>query len=350
MKLYVDIEKELSNLKLKVSFTQDSGVLGLLGASGSGKSMTLKCIAGLVSPDKGKIILNDKVLFDSDKKINLIPQKRNIGYVFQNYALFPHMNVIQNITLGLSNINSKEKETLCNEYINKFNLKGLEKSYPHMLSGGQCQRVALARALITSPDILLLDEPFSALDSHLKSNIEQDLISILNSYKGIILYVTHDISECYRICDNIIAYNNGMAIDIRNKSDLFNSPNNINEALLTGCQNIFPANKLDDYSMYCNTLGYTFKINGKILKNATHLCIRSQDVEIYNCSEKINTFQFKVINIIENPFTFNVSFKNPDDKFNSIINIEFEKSKFDYSINDTIYLHFKSENLFTVSN
>ena len=150
------------------------GIIGFLGSSGSGKSMTLKCIAGLEKPSKGKIIINDKVLFDSEEKINVKTKDRKVGFLFQNYALFPHMTIKDNIEIGLDKISKDEKSKLSFKYIKKFGLEGLESRYPWQLSGGQQQRVALARALITSPDILLLDEPFSALDNHLRASMEKD--------------------------------------------------------------------------------------------------------------------------------------------------------------------------------
>ena len=189
MSLYVDIEKDLSSFKLKVEIKQEKGTLGFLGESGSGKSMTLKCIAGLEKPTRGKIVLNDRVLFDSEKKINLSTQDRKVGFLFQNYALFPHMTVSQNIELGLLKLSKSEKKEIVARYLDILKLNGFEGRYPWQLSGGQQQRVALARALATSPDILLLDEPFSALDHHLRSNMEKELMNMLKDYKGDILFV-----------------------------------------------------------------------------------------------------------------------------------------------------------------
>ena len=143
MSLYVDIEKQFSSFKLKVNFESKNEVLGLLGESGSGKSITLKCISGLITPDKGQIILNDKVFFDSDKKINLSPQLRNTGYLFQNYALFPTMKIKDNIKIGIADMQKEKQNLLMKEYIKKFGLSGLEDRYPWQLSGGQMQRVAL---------------------------------------------------------------------------------------------------------------------------------------------------------------------------------------------------------------
>ncbi|MFR5131354.1 MAG: sulfate/molybdate ABC transporter ATP-binding protein [Terrisporobacter sp.] len=168
MSLILDIEKDFGSFYLKANIKQEKGVLGFLGESGCGKSMTLKCIAGIVKPDRGRIVLNGRVLFDSEKKINLPPQERRVGYLFQNYALFPHMTTKENIEIGLSNLSKDEKDKVVKEHLTKMKLEGFENRYPHQLSGGQQQRIAFARALACNPEILLLDEPFSALDNHLK--------------------------------------------------------------------------------------------------------------------------------------------------------------------------------------
>ena len=192
MSLFIDIKKGLSSFNLDVSMKSKGGIIGFLGASGSGKSMTLKCIAGLEKADKGKIIINDKVLFDSENKINIKTKDRKVGFLFQNYALFPHMTIKNNIEIGLDKTSKDEKNKLSANYIKKFGLEGLENRYPWQLSGGQQQRVALARALITSPDILLLDEPFSALDNHLRANMERELVEILKDYDGtVVLSLIH---------------------------------------------------------------------------------------------------------------------------------------------------------------
>ena len=135
MSLIVDIEKDFGSFSLKVNIDQENGVLGFLGESGCGKSMTLKCIAGIIKPDKGRIILNGRVFFDSEKKINVPPQERKVGYLFQNYALFPHMTVKENIEIGLNNISKDDKNKIVKEYLAKMKLEGFENRYPHQLSG-----------------------------------------------------------------------------------------------------------------------------------------------------------------------------------------------------------------------
>ncbi|MBE6050502.1 MAG: ATP-binding cassette domain-containing protein [Clostridium sp.] len=341
MNLDLNIEKNLSTFNLKVKLNKSKGILGILGASGSGKSLTLKTIAGLESPTRGHIILNNKILFDSEKKINLSPQQRKIGYVFQNYALFPHMNVMENIGAGLFDLDKNKKMELINYYIEKFKLYGLENHYPRQLSGGQQQRVALARALITNPDILLLDEPFSALDMHLKSSIEKDLISILKDYQGITLYVTHDISEAYRICDEIIVFNKGTALNKKDKNELFSSPENLAEATLIGCKNISKAQKIGSNTIYAEDWNTKIKFNKTLPEHINYICIHSHDVNIdYSNSE--DSLSLKVSNIIENPFSYKVILNTTT----SSIEFDITKNKLNFSIGDNIKIILNKDKIF----
>lgn len=343
----VDITKDLNTFKLESKFTQENGILGFLGQSGSGKSMSLRCIAGLEKPTNGKIILNDTVLFDSEKKINLPPQKRNVGFLFQNYALFPNMTIYDNIAIGISNTDTAKKKILISDYLERFSINGIEKKYPWQLSGGQQQRVALARALITSPDILLLDEPFSALDYHLRLNMEKELKLLLKSYKGDVIFVTHDINEAYRLCDNIIVYDNGKTLKNREKSSLFDSPKSLAEATLTGCKNISGAKKIDDNTIFATDWHLEYKVLGNVADNITNIAIRAHLIKIFKSSETgENIYPFLVTNIIENPFDFNIYIKNSKKENSGIINFTVNKEEMDFSIGDTINVCFPKQNLF----
>ena len=198
--LEVQIYKKLAEFDLDVSFQVNDNILGLMGASGSGKSMTLKCIAGIETPDQGRIVLNDRVLFDSEKKINVPIQKRNVGYMFQSYALFPNMNVYENISVGLRARKVKDVDIMVQKVMQQFRIFELASRYPKQLSGGQRQRVALARLMAYEPDVLLLDEPFSALDEDLKKDLLQELKSELQISKPVI-FVSHDKEEVNELCD-----------------------------------------------------------------------------------------------------------------------------------------------------
>lgn len=237
MSLAVNIKKRMGDFTLDVSFAAGDEVLALLGASGCGKSMTLRCIAGIERPDEGRIVLGDRVLFDSSQKIDLPPQKRRVGLLFQNYALFPTMTVAQNIAAGLG----KKNPDRVADYIRRFRLKGLEDRLPGHLSGGQQQRAALARMLITEPDVLMLDEPFSALDAHLRWELEQEVLSVTRDFGGTTLLVSHNRDEVYRVAQSIAVYGHGIIDRIGDKWDLFRNPQTAVTARLTGCKNIASA-------------------------------------------------------------------------------------------------------------
>lgn len=236
--LEVAIKHTIGNFNLDVSFSSHKGVLGLLGSSGCGKSMTLKTIAGFCAPETGEIKLNGETFYSSNQKINLAPRKRKIGYVFQNYALFPHMTVYKNIEYGIKHLKKDVRAQKVNEMVARMQLNGLINHYPSQLSGGQQQRTALARTLITEPDLLLLDEPFSALDAHVKQLLEIELIDLIKkSFNGIVLLVTHNIEEAYRICDQIMIIEKGMNYPVMGKRDLISHPPNLTSATITGCKN-----------------------------------------------------------------------------------------------------------------
>ena len=223
MSLSVDIEKKLGAFHLRSQFEAPDETMALLGASGCGKSMTLKCIAGIVTPDRGRIVLGGRVLFDSEKKINLPPQQRRVGYLFQQYALFPNMSVEQNILCGIRSGDKAEKRRVLAEKIRMFRLEGLEKKHPAQLSGGQQQRVALARILCSEPEAILLDEPFSALDSYLKWKLEIELADLLATFNGPILWTG----------------------EVTPMDEMIRHPGSVSAARLAGCKNFFAAEARD---------------------------------------------------------------------------------------------------------
>ena len=171
--------------------------------------MTLRCIAGIETPDKGRIVINGKTVFDSEKGINLKPQKRRIGYLFQNYALFPTMTVEQNIRCGYRGAKIPPPEKNVADLIRRYHLEGLEKRLPSQLSGGQQQRVALARMMIGEPEAILLDEPFSALDSYLKDVLQREMQDFLKDYPGDMILVTHSRDEAYKFCRELSIVHEG---------------------------------------------------------------------------------------------------------------------------------------------
>lgn len=280
MELFIDIKKKLPSFTLDIKLETKKDTWGLLGESGSGKSMTLKCIAGLVKPDYGKITLNNRVLFDSDKGINIPIKDRKIGFLFQNYALFPHMTVEQNISYALNSLKKEEKQKILEEKISIAHLEGLEKRYPGQLSGGQQQRVALARALAVNPEILLLDEPFSALDNHLKKQMITQMSDTLSNYSGVTLFVTHNMEEAFQLCNNLLIISNGKKTESGSKNQIFQSPSTITTAKLTGCRNITPIKVINPNVIEVPEWNCSLKVNTIDSNKITHLGIRGHDLEL----------------------------------------------------------------------
>lgn len=295
MEIYLDIQKKLNEFDLNIKF-QDRGTIGLLGASGCGKSMTLKSIAGIIEPDSGVIKINDKVVFDSEKSINLPPQERGVGFVFQNYALFPHMTVAKNISFS---IRKKYSKSILKEKIESI-AKDMEifpllNRYPNQLSGGQQQRVSLARALIAEPEILLLDEPFSALDSYLKMNLQDWLEILIKNFNGPVVFVSHNISEVSRICDNIIVLDKGKVIEIGDAQKVLHKPETIEAAILSGCENISPISHIEDTKARTIDWGITFDLNKPIPKDAKYFGFHGIDVSL--AEDPINSLNCKIQHI-----------------------------------------------------
>ena len=276
--LKFNIQKKLKEFDLDVGFELKKGCLGILGPSGCGKSMTLKSIAGIVDPDNGFVSLTtdkETVYFDSNNKINIKPQKRNVGYLFQNYALFPNMTVEENVAAGLE---KDHDEKIVYDMIKRFHLDGLEKRYPRQLSGGQQQRVALARILAYGPDVILFDEPFSAMDTYLKEQLRVELVNLLNSFDGLSILVTHDRDEAFQFCDELLILDEGQIIAKGDTRELFENPKKVEVARLTGCKNISKIEIIDDYHLKSLDWGIIFEVSKKISPNITHIGIRAHDL------------------------------------------------------------------------
>ena len=301
---------------MDIEFEIENKTLALLGASGCGKSMTLRCIAGIEIPDEGRIVLNDRVLFDKEKKINLLPKDRKVGLLFQNYALFPNMTLEENIAIGIPKHkkNKKENQKAISEKIRVFSLEGLEDNYPSQLSGGQQQRVALARMLLNEPEILMLDEPFSALDEHLRWQMEQELILLLKEHKGTALYVSHNRDEVYRICDTIAVLNDGSLEEFKEKEALFKSPETINTAILTGCKNTSSIEKLSPNKVFCKDWNLELLLNRDIDDDIKFVGIRAHDLKIHDSKKTENTFELKIVDRVTNMFSFAILFSNIENR------------------------------------
>lgn len=222
MGLTVELDKRVKGFHLDVSWEIADELAVVFGPSGSGKSLTLQLIAGHMQPDRGTVMLGDTVLEDTAAGISLPPQKRRIGYVFQDLALFPHMSIEKNILYGAVGISVADRDRRLRDILNLFHLEGLEHKFPCEISGGQKQRVAFARALIRQPDMLLLDEPFSALDTGLRTEMRDFLRDIRSIYRIPIVLVTHDIFEAYCLADTVIVYAGGAIMDKGTPHEIFN--------------------------------------------------------------------------------------------------------------------------------
>ena len=251
MSLSVHIEKDLGDFHLRADLETTGGVFGVLGASGCGKSYTLKCIAGIETPDRGSIVLEGVTLFDAAKGVNLRPQQRQVGYLFQNYALFPNMNVRKNILCGMHRErNRAQRQRRLDEVAAMFQLEGLMEHRPYQLSGGQAQRVALARILVNQPRLLMLDEPFSALDSYLRTKLQWEMQEVLSRFGQDVLLVTHDRDEAYRFCPQMVIMDQGHVVAGGSREAVFDHPQTAAAAAITGCKNLSPAQKNGPYTLY----------------------------------------------------------------------------------------------------
>ncbi len=301
--LKVSITKKLKGFTLNSSFELTDGITGIIGPSGSGKSVTLHCIAGLQTPDSGEIILDGYRLFHSSNRINIKTRERSIGYVFQNYALFPHLTVQQNVAFGLNGISRQKIKQKVAEMIEKVHLTAFQNAYPHQLSGGQQQRVAIARTLVTDPKMLFLDEPFSALDHHIKHIVEQEFLQIIrDNFSGIVLLITHNIEEAYKLCDRVLLYNNGSVVQYGSKDDVFKKPESTVAAKIIGCKNIIPLTSLQQHNgtVWCDVSGVQVRVAGRWARKASHIGIHAEDVVFtQDTGPTENLFPFRLAEIIE---------------------------------------------------
>ncbi len=355
MALEVNIKKQCNRFELEVEFTHDKGILGVLGASGCGKSMTLKCIAGIETPDEGRIVLDGRVLFDSDKKINLPPQQRHVGYLFQNYALFPHMTVEQNILAGVKYSSRQQKADVLNKYLKLFYLEDLRNAYPKNLSGGQQQRTALARIFASKPDILMLDEPFSALDDYLKWQVELQLAQVLKLYAGSILFVSHSRDEIYRFCEDIIVLSSGRIAAYTTKHELFEAPQSLAASKISGCKNHSPVKFLGNGIVNAVDWGIQLKLPPELqqLNDAAakyYVGIRAHDIKLIAGDEieQDNIFSFKVEAVIENLFSTIVMLRH--EGASSPLRLEIGKDDWrsGRNIGDTVCIQLPKQHLFLV--
>ena len=299
MALSVDIHKQLGDFRLEVRFDAGDETLALLGASGSGKSMTLKCVAGILTPDEGHIELDGVTLYDSAAKIDLPPQRRRVGYLFQNYALFPNMTARENIAAGVKDRGRRGEITA--EKLRQFRLETAADLKPRQLSGGQQQRCALARILASEPKAILLDEPLSALDSYLKYQLELELAETLDKFPGPAVWVSHDRGEVFRSCRRVCVLDGGASQPVRTLEELFRAPGTEAAARLSGCRN-FAGAELRGEAVFVPAWNVTLRCAGPVLDHVRTIGVRAHRVRPAPPGTE-NSFPCAVERVIEDVFS-----------------------------------------------
>ena len=300
MAIEVKIQRKLNTFELNIDFKSDSKRIGILGASGCGKSMTLKCIAGIETPDSGFISLNGRVLYDSKNRINLHPGKRRVGYLFQDYALFPTMTVMENICIAMGHRDEKKVKV----WLKRYGLDGMADTYPDHLSGGQRQRVAMLRMLAAKPECILLDEPFSALDEHVKRSMESELMEMLTDFHNPVIFVSHNRDEVYRLAERIGSIESGVLSTVRDKKDFFMRPMSVEQALLVGCNNISQVKWQDKHHVLAVEWDSVFEVTDEQIEqlamdtdNISHIGVFPQDI-IISASKAKSVLAYNNKNII----------------------------------------------------
>lgn len=308
--LLVDIQKQRANFDLNLAFNVTDSTLGILGGSGAGKSLLLQCIAGMETPTRGRIILNGRVLFDAKKGINVPSCDRKVGFLVQNYALFPNMTVAKNIAFGLpKHLSKRQVKDRVEELLSLVQLSGdhtpgginFADRYPHQLSGGQQQRVALARVLASEPEVILLDEPFSALDTHLRNQMEQEIKVRLREFPGVSLFVTHNLEEAYRVCENLLVLDAGHAIAHGSKYEVFERPGSLAVAQLTGCKNISVATAIASQQVFAVDWGILLNVTEALPAQLAYIGFRAHQIRFIDTLEPENTFPCWLVFTSETP-------------------------------------------------
>jgi molybdate transport system permease protein len=304
--LEVQIEKKLADFTLDVAFRATASPLSILGASGAGKSMLLRCIAGLERPARGRITLNERVLFDSTQRVGIPARERRIGMLFQHYALFPHRTVAQNIAFGLHDLPHEEQSARTASLVSRTHLAGLEQRYPRELSGGEQQRTALARALAIQPEALLLDEPLSALDTHLRSQVEAQLQETFASYRRPALLVTHNMEEAYRLGEQLLVLARGRVAAFGAKEEIFRRPPSSEVARLTGCKNILRAQANPDGTVEALDWACRLRLSQPLGAAPKYIGIRAHHIDFLETAGEAaaepNVFPCWVVRTSETPF------------------------------------------------
>jgi ABC-type sulfate/molybdate transport systems ATPase subunit len=306
MTLEVDIAKRLPEFALSVEFSTGHAPLGILGPSGAGKTMLLRCIAGLERPDRGRIALDGELLLDTERGIRVPARNRKIGLLFQNYSLFPHRTVAENVGFGLADLPDEERARRVRALLERTHASEIARRYPRELSGGEQQRVALARALAIEPKALLLDEPLSALDTHLRSQVEMQLQETFASYQRPALLVTHNIEEAYRLGDRLLVLSRGKIAALGPKGEIFRHPPTLEVGRLTGCKNFSRAKNISENMIEAIDWRCHLEIEQKPHRPDGHVGIRAHHIDFLEShdteNQQSNVFPCWLVRSSETPF------------------------------------------------
>ena len=295
MELSVDISKREGNFHLDVQLEAGDAPIALLGAAGCGKTLTLRCIAGLEKPDRGRIVLNERVLFDSETGVDLPPQKRRVGLLSRGCALFPHMTVRQNVAAGVWDQEDRERMTA--EKLRQFQLEDAAHLRPAQLTGEQRQRTALARLLASQPRAILLDEPFAGLEAYFRFPLELELADALADFSGPVLWVSHDRGEVYRNCRYVCVLEQGRSQEIATVTGLLSHPGTESAARLSGCRNYADAIPREN-AVFLPQWGVTLRCAYPLPPFLWRVGIRSRSVHLAT-PDAVNAFSVQVERVIE---------------------------------------------------
>lgn len=306
MALEIQIEKKLPEFTLDVSFTADNAPLSILGPSGAGKTMLLRCIAGLERAHRGRVALDGRVLLDTQRRVHVPARDRRVGMLFQHFALFPHRTVAENIAFGLQSLRADERARRVTALLERTHINGIERRYPRQLSGGEQQRAALARALAIEPEALLLDEPLSALDTHLRSQMETQLQETFAAYRRPALLVTHNIEEAYRLSERILVLSRGRIAAFGAKEEIFRRPTSLEVARLTGCKNFSRARAISEGIFEALDWGCQLRVADAPTTPVAHVGIRAHHVDFVEAgaagAPQENIFPCWLVRWSETPF------------------------------------------------
>jgi len=313
--IHARIVKRYSSFELNVQLVAEPGVTVLFGASGAGKTLTLDCLAGFVAPNEGRILLDNKILFDAAAKVNFSPQRRNCGYVFQDHALFPHMTVRQNLLFAAERHSRLERHRRVQEMMDRFRIAEFAGSFPGGLSGGQKQRCSIARALVAEPRFLLLDEPARGLDLFLRNELYELVRQVRSDYRIPILVVTHDLAECFALGDTVIVMGAGKILQSGAPGAVYRNPASAGVALMLGIANQFEAEILaldpGRNTSRVRMMGREFAaayLPGHLLGDQVRLCVPASQLKVVREAGQ-NCIGARVIRTTEMPDGLRVQFE-----------------------------------------